>query len=49
MKKQYINPTIEIIDIKMDQHLLAGSTPSLGGNYSGTGSDVLAPEYDFEE
>ena len=48
MKKQYINPTIEIVDIKMDQHLLAGSVPGLGGDL--TGSDpILAPELDSEE
>ena len=48
MKKKYINPTIEIIDINMDQQLLAGSTPSLGGDYSS--GDILAPEFaDIEE
>lgn len=47
MKKKYINPTIEIIDINMDQQLLAGSTPSLGGDYSS--GDILAPEFESEE
>jgi len=52
MKKQYINPTVEIIDIEMDQHLLAGSVPTLGGDL--TGSDpILAPElgddFDFND
>ena len=48
MKKQYINPTVEIIDIEMDQHLLAGSVPTLGGDL--TGSDpILAPELDTDQ
>ena len=46
MKKTYINPTIEIIDIKMDQHLLAGSLP-LGA--PGNADEAEAPEYVFEE
>ena len=48
MKKQYINPTVEIIDIEIDQHLLAGSVPTLGGDL--TGSDpILAPELDTDQ
>lgn len=48
MKKKYINPSMEIIDVKMEQHLLAGSVPSLGDVY--TGGDVLSPEFaDIEE
>lgn len=33
MKKQYINPVVEIIKVKMSQ-LMAGS-PDLGGDYNG--------------
>ena len=48
MKKKYINPSMEIIDVEMEQHLLAGSVPGLGDEY--TGGDILAPEFsDIEE
>lgn len=45
MKKTYINPTVEIIDIKMDQQLLAGSLP-LGA--PGNANEAEAPEYEWE-
>ena len=35
MKKTYINPTIEVIDIKMNYSLLSGSPVEFDGNGSG--------------
>ena len=46
MKKIYKSPEMDVIEIKNEQMLLAGSTPSLGSEYSG--GDVLAPESDFD-
>lgn len=43
MKKKYINPTIEIIDIKMNQTLLAGSLPMGSGDVDPANAD--APEF----
>ena len=42
MKKTYINPEMEIVEIKM-QALLAGSLPLIDDETVDTG-DVLAPE-----
>ena len=41
MKKTYMNPEMEVVVIKAEQQLLAGS-PGLGGEYGGGG--ILAPE-----
>ena len=43
-----MSPVMDIIELKK-QTLLAGSAPGLGGDFEGTGSDVLAPEIDSEE
>ena len=42
MKKKYMTPEMEIIDIKTDQYLLAGSlqTTGLDGLYWGEVSDT---------
>lgn len=48
MKKQYINPTTNIFEMQMENHVLAGSgitksaagdveSVGVGGDYSGTG------------
>ena len=42
MKKTYFAPEMEIVDIKTNQQLLAGSTPTLGGNLE-EGDPILAP------
>ena len=42
MKKTYISPITEIIDLNYQQTLLAGSIPGLGDDYDG--GIVLAPE-----
>ena len=39
MKKEYMKPSMEAIEIKMGQQLLAGSVKSIGGG-SGTGLDI---------
>ena len=45
MKKQYINPSMDVINIGMSP-LLAGSDPKLGGEYGG--GAVLSRENDFD-
>ena len=45
MKKTYINPKMEVVEIN-HQTLLAGS-PQLGGSY--TGGTILAPELSIDD
>lgn len=45
MKKTYFAPEMEIVDIKANQQLLAGSAPALGGDLEG-GDPILSPELD---
>jgi len=47
MKKTYINPNIEVIKMKMTQHLLDGS---INASISGTQSNesALGHEFDFD-
>ena len=49
MKKTYINPSMEVVEIKAQQ-LLAGSINTLGGNYGGGGiqSREIDEEYLFQ-
>ena len=47
MKKIYMSPVMDVIELKQ-QTLLAGSTPGLGGDYSG-GDPVLSPEFDGDD
>ena len=47
MKKIYMSPTMDVIELKHQQTLLAGSTPGLGGDL-GNGDPILAPDYDVE-
>ena len=49
MKKTYLKPEMEIVEINVNQQILAGSDPVLGGNYGG--GTILAPEFveEFEE
>jgi len=49
MKKQYINPTMEIIDVEMEQQLLAGSVSAPFGDGTMDGGDAAAPEYEGPE
>lgn len=46
MKKQYKNPTMEVVNIKANTQLLAGS-PGLGDEYGG--GSILSREFDDEE
>ena len=43
MKRQYMHPTMKVVEIKRRQQLLAGSNPKLGGTYGG--GAVLAPSW----
>ena len=47
MKKKYINPTIEIIDIKANQQLLTGSLPWGSGDVAPGSAD--APDFYFDD
>ena len=54
MKKTYINPTLEVVEIEIKNQLLAGSDPVLGAEYnSSTDGDPLGrelgDEFDFDE
>ena len=48
MKKIYLKPEMEIIEENLNQQLLAGSAPALGGDF-GSGDPVLAPEFEEVE
>lgn len=50
MKKEYINPEIEIVEIEVTHSILAGSNLDDfgGGSGDGSGADVSAPFADFE-
>ena len=45
MKKEYINPEIEVVELQITQQIMAGS-PGLGGEYDPS-KPILAPELDF--
>ena len=47
MKKIYLNPKMEVVDLKITQQIMAGS-PKLGGTYQ-EGGVILAPEMDWDE
>lgn len=48
MKKTYINPELEVVKMKMNQHLLDGS-PQLGGEYDHEhDGDPIGREFDFD-
>ena len=44
MKKQYMKPQMEVVEIASSVQLLAGSTPGYGG---GGSADPQAPEFDW--
>lgn len=53
MKKTYINPTLDVVEIKYQHQLLAGSNPAglsdvIDPTIVGDGTDVLTREADFE-
>ena len=45
MKKEYIQPVMEVVDLKTDQYLLTVSDPGYGG---GSSADPEAPEFEFD-
>jgi hypothetical protein len=47
MKKKYINPTMEVVEIQIQQSILTASVPIDSTGLDG--SNAAAPEYDFEE
>ena len=46
MKKEYINPELEVVDLKINCSLLAGSLPKSNEEVTDE-SGVLAPGFDF--
>ena len=52
LKKEYIQPSVEVIETKVQQHLLAGSGPGAGDQHNpGMGAPSLSPfedELDLE-
>ena len=47
MKKIYLTPEMEIVDIKTNQQLLAGSTNAPVDNNTQDNGDALSPEFFF--
>ena len=48
MKKTYINPEMEVVVMKMNNSLLAGSDTLPKGSETITDpNDILAPDFDF--
>ena len=47
MKKQYIIPEAEVIEVKTNQLLMASKMDVLGGELENSG-DILAPEGNFD-
>ena len=45
MKKEYIQPVMEVVDLKTDQYLLTVSDHVFGG---GSSADPEAPEFEFD-
>ena len=50
MKKEYINPELEVVDLKMNCTLMAGSpTAPLDDTNGQSNENALAPVFVFEE
>ena len=50
MKKTYINPTLDVVEIKYQHQLLAGSTLGIDPTVQITDEgDLLSREHDFED
>jgi len=49
MKKTYICPKMDVVEIKHQQTLLAGSFVRSLNNSGGDGSDALAREFDDDD
>ena len=48
MKKTYINPEIEVVRMKMNQHLLDGSPIPMGSGDKDPGTEADGHEDDFD-
>ena len=48
MKKQYIIPVAEVVEIKTNQLLMASKMGVLSGELENSG-DILSREYEFDE
>ena len=48
MKKQYTNPTMEVVMMKMQGHLLEGSQFDISSESQNNG-DALAPEFIYTD
>jgi hypothetical protein len=48
MKKQYIIPVAEVVEIKTNQLLMASKMDVLSGELENSG-DILSREYEFDE
>jgi hypothetical protein len=44
MKKIYLKPEMTIVEMNVNQQILAGSVPGLDGGDFGSGDPVLSPE-----
>ena len=49
MKKTYISPEMDIVEIKNQPSLLAGSFKEQLDSTGGDGSNALAPEYEWSD
>ena len=49
MKKEYKSPSMEVIEMKMQQGLLAGSGDKIGGGSAGGGSQLSREEDFFDD
>ena len=47
MKKEYIYPEIEVVELQINQQIMTGS-PELGDEYN-PNKPVLSPELDLDE
>ena len=47
-KRDYLSPTIDVVELKQQQHLLAGSDVSATMNGTFT-EETLSREFDFED
>ena len=47
-KKEYLSPTVDVVELKQQQHLLAGSdvSASMPGTFD---EETLSREFDFED
>lgn len=49
MKKQYINPTMEVVEMKMHSQLMAGSKNASVSESEQSNESALGREYEWDE